>query len=114
VVDDEPTVRAVVVRTLREEGYTIVECTDGLSALEAATDVAFDLVITNRCMPRMSGDELSARLRLVYPDLPILHIEGYLHDDMTMSQPGEYYLDKPFSPDTLLEAVRGLLGERAG
>jgi CheY-like chemotaxis protein len=113
VVDDEPTVRTVTTRALQEEGYDVVALADGVAGLEAAMQGDFDLVITNNCMPRMSGDELSARLRQLFPDLPILHIDGYLRSKMATALPGEYHLDKPFSPSTLLQAVRTLLEDRA-
>lgn len=113
IVEDEPTVRTVTARALQEEGYEVVALADGVDGLEAAMHGAFDLVITNNCMPRMSGDELSARLRRLFPDLPILHIDGYLRSKAATALPGEYHLDKPFSPSALLQAVRTLLEGRA-
>jgi DNA-binding response OmpR family regulator len=77
VVDDEPMVRAIVERALREEGYEVVGVGDGQAGLTAAetANVSYDLVVTNSYMPRLSGDELIAELRAHYPGLPILHLD---------------------------------------
>jgi CheY-like chemotaxis protein len=112
VVDDEPTIRALVVRTLQEDGYDVVALADGMTGLEVAMRYPFDLVVTNDCMPRMSGDELTVRLHQLYPRLPILHISGRPHDEAEDIRTGEYHLDKPFGPDALQQAVRTLLGDR--
>jgi CheY-like chemotaxis protein len=111
VVDDEPTVRAMVVRALEQDGYDVVALADGMDALDAATHQMFDLVVTNDCMPRMSGDELTVHLKQQCPNLPILHISGKPHD--AADDMGEHHLDKPFGPDALQQAVRALLSNRA-
>ena len=111
VVDDEPTVRAMIVRALEQDGYDVVALADGLDGLDAATHEPFDLVVTNDRMPRMSGDELTAHLKQRCPTLPILHISGRPYD--AAEDRGEHHLNKPFGPDALLEAVRTLLGDRA-
>jgi CheY-like chemotaxis protein len=113
VVDDEPAVRHLLVRLLQEEGYEVVAVNDGEAGLTAARTARnpYDLVITNNCMPRMSGAELVAHLQALYPGLPILHL-----DDLSRPQAGEVSvptLFKPFSLDALSETVRRLLQERA-
>ena len=57
VVDDEPGVRGVLVRALRDAGYEVVGVHDGLAALDACKTAAtpYDLVITNNRMPHLSG-----------------------------------------------------------
>jgi DNA-binding response OmpR family regulator len=112
VVDDEPAVRAMVARALREEGYEVVGVGDGQAGLTAAetADVSYDLVVTNSYMPHLSGEQLIAELRRLYPGLPILHLDD-------LSRPSELpddipNLTKPFSLDRLIQAVRGLLGEQ--
>jgi CheY-like chemotaxis protein len=110
VVDDEPAVRHLLVRLLDTEGYEVVAVNDGAAGLAAAKTAGkpYDLVITNNCMPRMSGAELVAHLQRLYPGLPILHL-----DDLSRPQhTGEISIPtlfKPFSLDALLDAVRSLL-----
>jgi CheY-like chemotaxis protein len=88
-VDDEPAVRALLVRALEEAGYVVVAVPDGRAAVEAQQRAGFDLVITNAFMPSLSGEELIRHLRQLFPALAILHL-----DDV-----------KPFSLTALLEAV---------
>jgi two-component system response regulator MprA len=113
VVDDEPAVRQLLVRALQGDGYEVVAVNDGEAGLTAAKTAGkpYDLVITNNCMPRMSGAELVAHLQALYPGLPILRL-----DDLSRPQAGEVTLPtlfKPFSLDALAEAVRRLLGNPA-
>ena len=115
VVDDEPTVRALLTRALREEGYEVVAVTDGEAGLNAAETAAkpYDLVVTNSFMPHMHGEELIAHLRELFPSLPILHLDDLSRevdrDPDTATVPTLY---KPFSMETLLGEVRRLLNGR--
>jgi hypothetical protein len=62
VLDDGPAICALVARALGEQGYEVVTIGGGLAGLEAAERDGFDLVITNNCMPGMSGSEVIERL----------------------------------------------------
>ena len=112
VVDDEPMVRALIARVLKDEGYEVVSVANGRAALEVAraADGAFDLIVTNNYMPGLNGAELIARVRKDFPTLPILHI-----DDITRRKSAKEIPDdvptvyKPFRVATLREAVRKLL-----
>jgi CheY-like chemotaxis protein len=95
-VDDEPAVRALVVRALEEVGYEVVAVPDAPSGLAATRESAFDLVVTNTFLRSVPGDRLIADLRGLFPDLPILHL-----DDV-----------KPFGIDALLQAVALALSDR--
>jgi CheY-like chemotaxis protein len=115
VVDDEPMVRALIARVLSDAGYEVVAVADGQAALDAArgADVGFNLVVTNNYMPGLNGAELIARVRQDFPSLPILHI-----DDISRKRAVDQALPddvptvyKPFSANTLREAVQRLLGE---
>ncbi|MFL5531087.1 MAG: response regulator, partial [Gemmatimonadales bacterium] len=73
VVEDDPRLRALMVRTLSEKGYRVLESSDGIEALERlAADPNIELVVTDIVMPRMNGVELaqqlaaSARTRLLF------------------------------------------------
>jgi len=113
VVDDEPAVRQLLVRLLQTEGYEVVGVNDGEAGLTAAKTAGkpYDLVITNNCMPRMTGAELVAHLQALYPGLPILHL-----DDLSRPQLSEVAvptLFKPFTLEAVSEAVRRLIGNPA-
>jgi len=70
VVEDEPLVRKVVARSLREQGYNVLQAADGLEALEVAQrhNGAIHLLITDVIMPQMGGKDLADRLRPGRPE----------------------------------------------
>ena len=109
VLDDEPAIRALVARALGEEGHEVVPIENGLLGLEAAKANDFDLVITNSCMPGMSGAEVVTRLHRLFPTLPVLHLDDLSHPSGDEFPDGVRTLYKPFSIVTLQEAVRKLL-----
>jgi DNA-binding response OmpR family regulator len=109
VLDDEPAIRALVARALAEEGHEVVTVADGLLGLSAAAAGDFDLVVTNNCMPRMSGAEVIERLHRVFPTLPVLHLDDLSHPSGDEFHDGVQTLYKPFSVSALQDAVRKLL-----
>src|SRR5439155_12121267 len=75
LAEDEPMVRAFVVRILERYGYTVLAAQDGVLALEMAVAHAperIDLVVTDVIMPRMSGPALIERMRALWPAVPAL------------------------------------------
>jgi CheY-like chemotaxis protein len=108
VVEDEPAIRSLYVRVLREAGFQTAEATDGMEGLEMALARPYDLVVTNSRMPMLSGEQMVGALRRQRPHQAILHVSG--SQGMT-SQPDHLPPDvptlcKPFSPETLVDAVR--------
>ena len=63
VVDDDPTVREVVVSYLRAHGHQVAECDDGAEALRRLTDAPPDLVVLDLMLPALDGLEVCRRLR---------------------------------------------------
>jgi CheY-like chemotaxis protein len=114
VVDDEPDVRAVIARTLREEGYRVLEAGTADEALAvAARDAAtLDLLVTDLVMPHMSGGALAKQVRQLRPELGVLFTSGHADDVMRqrgLLEEGQSFLQKPYSPETLAIHVRRLL-----
>lgn len=118
LVEDEATVRALASRVLAREGYTVLEAADGTDALALVSShgADIDLVVSDVIMPSMGGPELVRRLRPRFPDLPVLLMSGYT-DDATLrrglAREDEAFLEKPFTPTALADAVRQLLEQRA-
>jgi CheY-like chemotaxis protein len=114
VVDDESQVRHYVHQVLRETGYHTAVASDAAEAMNlASTHGPFDVLVTDLIMPEMNGDELARRLRLNEPDLPVLYITGFsdrLFSERMLLWEGEAFLDKPFTPKGLLEAVSLIRG----
>jgi two-component system, cell cycle sensor histidine kinase and response regulator CckA len=71
-----------------------------------------DMLLTDVVMPRMSGVELASRLTAIDPSLRVLYMSGYTEDALGQRgvlSPDTAFLNKPFTPSTLIEAVREVL-----
>jgi PAS domain S-box-containing protein len=113
VADDEPLVRALVVRTLEEEGYAVVAAGDGEAALEVVERgrLTPDVVVTDVIMPRRNGRQLHDALVGRWPDLPVLFTSGHTGEEAVLQRlvpPGAPFLQKPFTPEALAGAVNDL------
>ncbi len=78
IEDDEPT-RQVIVNSLREQGYTMLQAADGGEALAVCEgfDGDLDMVITDLGAPAMSGEDLRAYFVVKHPGAKLLHMSGY-------------------------------------
>lgn len=119
VVEDEAPLRAVQKRILAEEGYRVVEAADGAEGIARASgDAVVDLLIADLHMPNMGGEEMVRQIRLTRPTLPVLYVTGRIDRlmDVRPLDPAEAFLEKPFSPAGLQEAVslllKGTIGKR--
>jgi two-component system cell cycle sensor histidine kinase/response regulator CckA len=112
VVDDEAPIRQLERRVLEEAGYTVTEAGSGLEAIELLSHgAALELLIADLDMPGLGGDEMVSRIRSLRPDLKVLFVTGHI-DRLMDARPlweGESFLEKPFSPAGLREAVALLL-----
>ncbi|HEU4698442.1 MAG TPA: PAS domain S-box protein [Gemmatimonadales bacterium] len=114
VVEDEPVVRELVVRTLEAEGFRVLSATDGEAARALLHDLEAPpaLVVTDAIMPRMNGRQLAVAVAAAHPGVPVLYMSGYPREDVTRRElvpAGAPYLQKPFTPDALVRAVGELL-----
>jgi CheY-like chemotaxis protein len=106
VVEDDPSLRSLMVRTLSGKGYRAVEARDGVEALEQlAADPEIELVVTDIVMPRMNGVELARQL-VASARTRLLFVSAYGKDYTEL--PGSL-LEKPFSPAALVAEVEKLL-----
>jgi len=114
VVEDEPLVRALMVRALRSHGYRCLEAPNASEALRMLEQkqVDVDLVITDVVMPGMSGGGLGDRLALLRPELPVLYTSAYVDEDVIgrgLLEEGRPFLQKPCTPRELARKVREVL-----
>jgi CheY-like chemotaxis protein len=110
LVDDDPGVRTVTARMLQLGGYATVEADNGLVALERFEQEPFDVVITDRAMAELSGEELAEQIKHRSPQTPIILITGFGY----MVQRPELFaavLPKPFRIDDLLTTLAQVLDE---
>ena len=117
VVEDEPSVRAPMSRMLREQGYLVLEATNGEDALRVMQDhhAPIHLVITDVMMPEMDGAELVSLLRDWYPGMRVLFISGYSRQFLEArgdTVEGSSFMAKPFSLADMSRRVRELLDEK--
>jgi signal transduction histidine kinase/ActR/RegA family two-component response regulator len=114
LVEDESSVRTLVRDELRKLGYRVIEAKNGIEACLLATQQvgSFQLLLTDIVMPGMAGRELAQHLSVINPDLRTLFISGYMDDLGIMvgqEEGATSFLQKPFTPEVLADAVRKLL-----
>ena len=117
VVDDNNAVRQFSVAMLVGSGYDVEAVKDGADGWEALQAGNYDLVITDNKMPRMTGIEMIEKLRYAHMTVPVIMATGILPTHEFASKPWlkpEVMLEKPFSNDDLLGAVKKILNKDGG
>ncbi len=117
VLEDQPSVRKFLCKTLERQGYTVLSATDGAEAIDRARSATppVDLIVSDVHLPDISGPETVATLRAEHPDLQVIYISGYTdlpRDADGRLEDGFELIAKPFSVDHLLSRVRSLMDER--
>lgn len=110
VIDDEPTVRMLVVEILEGLGYGAIEAVDGAAGLKILeSDARVDLLITDVGLPGgMNGRQVADAARVKRPDLKILFITGYAENAVLSHghlDPGMHILTKPFSMEAMKQRI---------
>lgn len=113
VVEDEPPVRLMVIESLRELGYHVLEAAGGEHALRLAEQFGgrIDLLVTDVVMPGMSGVALSKRFRALRQGIPILFLTGYGYKELSPCgiEEAQNLLVKPIQHEQLVQKVRRAL-----
>jgi signal transduction histidine kinase/DNA-binding response OmpR family regulator len=113
VVDDTPMVRSTVRKLLEHDGARVEVAEDGEAALARFdADPPFDAVVLDVTMPGMDGLAVLEALRARAPELPVVMMSGYaeaLAERSPSSDPRFLFVQKPFRPERLLEALGALL-----
>ncbi len=116
VVEDDPTVREVVVRYLERDGLDVVAVGDGESALSQAALRWPDLVVLDLMLPQLDGLEVCRRLRATAP-VPVIMLTARGDEDdrvMGLELGADDYVSKPFSPRELTARVKAVLRRASG
>ncbi len=119
LVEDEPSVRALAVRMLRENGYHVLEARSGKEALQLAEahDGTIHLLVSDVVMPGMGGRALSEALQHSRPDTKVLFMSGYPEDEVLrrgVQQDRTAFLPKPFTQADLARKVRQSIDAAVG
>ena len=114
IVDDEPNILEVGSAYLRCDGHTVATAASGREALEKFRRNRFDLVVLDRVMPEMSGDQTARFIKQLNPDIPVIMLTGFgALIEVTGSQPQaiDVVLSKPVTIDALRSTIGKLLPE---
>lgn len=117
VVDDEPELRSMLGRYLRNEGFEVAEAVTGAEALQRVRDGSPDLVILDVGLPDMDGFEVLRRLR-TSSDVAVIMLTAHTEEIdrvVGLSVGADDYVTKPFSPRELVARIQAVLRRsRAG
>jgi signal transduction histidine kinase/ActR/RegA family two-component response regulator len=115
VVEDEPSVRNLVIDVLHERGYATLEAADGQTGLQILQGQSkVDLLISDVGLPGLNGRQLADAARAQRPDLPILFMTGYAENAAIAGgflEPGMEMITKPFAVDVFIGRVASMLKE---
>ncbi len=116
LVEDDETVCGLVREILENSGYHVLVALNGEQALQIINEYKgkIHLMLTDIIMPEMDGKELSDAARKALPDLKVIYMSGYAEEKlstMNLSPDEIAFVQKPFLPDALVQAVRKKLDE---
>lgn len=113
LVEDDDTVRKILLQVAESGGYDVIEANSGEQALEILNQInGLDILVTDVVMPGISGPEVAAEARRSFPDIPVLYVSGYPRTEL---DPNEFerertaFLQKPFSHKAMLEVMDQLV-----
>ena len=115
LVEDEPSVRDVVAKILREQGYSVLEASNGVEAIQLAQERADDeiaVLLTDVIMPVVGGVQLARQFAKLHPETRVVYTSGYSQDEVSQYgalDPGAAFVPKPFTPAALTSKIREAL-----
>lgn len=118
IVDDEPSVRDMVVAMIEPTGYQVIEAGNGAEACTACKEVSVDLIITDIVMPVKNGIDLIMEVKKEYPDISVIAMSGgggitgrYDYLEIAKLVGAKNILKKPFDMADLRSAVDNIFNK---
>ena len=116
VVDDDESIRSLILDTLQPLGYKTMEASNGDDAVELhkTTNQHIDLILTDVIMPGMNGKELVETVTGLQPDLKVILMSGYTDNVISLHgvlESGYTLINKPLFPIALANKIREILDE---
>ena len=113
LVEDDDIMRSLTKKMLQENGYSVVEASNGKAAIEWAQSNfgQIDLLLTDVVMPSVSGPELAERMAASHPGLKVIYMSGYTGELMEASERLKHgiLIEKPFTRTALLNTLHKTL-----
>lgn len=109
VIDDELIIRSSCKKILAPEGYEVISAESGKEGIELFEKEAFNLILLDLKMPDMDGIEVLKIIKDKWPETKIIILTGYSTVETAVNtlRLGAFnFIEKPFTPDTLLNSVR--------
>lgn len=111
LVEDEKKIRQIIEKYLIKEGFEVIATDTGEDALEIVKKESLDLIILDRMLPGLSGDEVIENIRRT-SDIPIIMVTAKVEESDIIEgfkYGADDYIVKPFSPQVLIERVKAIL-----
>ena len=117
LVEDNKSVLNLAREILKEYGYNTLQARNGKDALKVseAHEGPIHLMLTDVVMPGMNGRETAERIQSMRPEIKVIYMSGYPDDrisDRGVLASGTNFLDKPFSPESLVRKIRKVLDQK--
>lgn len=116
IAEDEPKLRSIIRDYFQNKGFKVTEVSNGMSALEAAKDRDFDIILLDVMMPRLDGFSVCRAIRKEQ-DVPIMFLTAKIEEEDQLAgyqAQADDYVTKPFSLPVLHAKVQALLQRRNG
>lgn len=108
IVDDEDALRSGLVKAFKLKGFNVLDASNAADAYKIVTTTHVDMVISDICMPEEDGVSLLEKIRVDYPEIPVvIFITGfsdYTHDEC-VSKGAKTVFTKPFKIKELVQSV---------
>jgi DNA-binding response OmpR family regulator len=109
IIDDDRALSTLATYVMRQEGFDVDAVNSGDEGIERATSVAYDALVLDLRMPGKDGRTVFRELRQAGNRTPVLILSAYNARQATEELGAEGYLNKPFEPADLAQAVRRLI-----
>ena len=116
VVDDEEILRSMLFDLLNDEGYEVEVAAGGLEGISKINTKHYDLIMTDILMPEVTGMEVLAKAKEIYPDSDVIVMTGYASVEtavQSMRLGAADYITKPFNIDQIRIIISRTLGIKA-
>ena len=105
VIEDTDLLRELLCNSLEADGFKVRACEDGLTAMDAATEDFFHVVITNFRMPHMNGVDVTKRLRVKLPESFIIGVSVEDKREDFLVAGADAFLLKPYNYSDILTFI---------